>query len=222
MKKNNRKWALIISTLLPFYSYAQVSIDKSVLNTNLYEVFISGKVLMKSGRTEEALLNYNTENQSIVFKQNEQVLTLTDLTSVDTVYIADRKFIPVENTFYEIITGTGVIGLYVTYTNKRRPVMASTDHTGTSRQSADKASNNVASAYLSRPNQLNYTAEVLTHYWLKRGNSFYKANNENQLLKVFPLKDNPSIKNYISENKINFDNREDIARLVAFCNGQMK
>jgi hypothetical protein len=222
MKNKNRKWVLAISTLLPFFSYAQVSIDKSVLNTNLYEVFISGKVLMKSGRIEEALLNYNTENQSIVFKQNEQVLTLTDLTSVDTVYIADRKFIPVENSFYEIITGTNPIGLYITYTNKRRPVVASTDHTGTSKQPGDKASNNVASAYLSRPNQLNYTADVLTHYWLKRGNSFYKANNQNQLLKVFPFKDNTSIKSYISENKIDFDKKDDVTRLVVFCNGQMK
>jgi hypothetical protein len=220
MKNKNSKALFAIIMLLPFANYAQVSIDKSVLNTNLYEVFINGTVLMKNGHVEEALLNYDTEHQSIVFKKNEQVLTLTDLPSVDTVYIADRKFIPVENTFYEIVTGTGPIALYVTYTNKRRPVVASPDHSGTSKQSADKANNNVASAYVSRPNQLNYVADVLTHYWLKRGSSFYKANNANQLLKVFPFKDNTSIKNYISENKIDFEKKEDVTRLVVFCNGQ--
>lgn len=208
--------------LLPFAGYSQVSIDKTVLNTNLYEVFINGTVRMKNGHVEEALLNYDTEHQSIVFKKNEQVLTLTDLPSVDTVYIADRKFIPVEDIFYEIVTGTGPISLYVTYTNKRRPVVASPDHSGTAKQSADKANNNVASAYVSRPNQLNYVADVLPHYWLKRGSSFYKANNANQLVKVFPFKDNTAIKNYISENKIDFGKKEDVTRLVVFCNGQVK
>src|SRR5438105_986015 len=113
MKNKSNKGIFAIMMLLPFAGYTQVSVDKTVLNTNLYDVFINGTVRMKNGHIEEALLNYDTEHQSILFKKNDQVLTLTDLSSVDTVYIADRKFVPVEDNFYEIIPEAGSIGLYV-------------------------------------------------------------------------------------------------------------
>jgi phosphoribosylpyrophosphate synthetase len=214
---------LCLIAFIPAPGYSQrSSVEKTILNTNLFTDFINGSVLMKDGRTEPAFLNYDTENQSIVFKKDDLVMTLTNLASVDTIFMSDLKFVPVGNIIYEVALPSPGIGLYITYTNKKKPVVASPDHGGTERQTADRASNNVAQAYVSRPNQLNFTAQVLTHYWLKRGNSFYKANNENQLLKVFPFKDNTPIKNYISENKIDFDKRDDIARLVVFCNSQMK
>lgn len=214
---------LCLIILIPPPGYSQKSsVEKTILNTNLFTEFINGSVLMKDGRIEPAFLNYDTENQSVVFKKDDLVMVLTDLASVDTIFMSDLKFVPVGNIIYEVAQPSSGIGLYITYTNKKKPVVASPDHAGTDRQTADRASNNVAQAYVSRPNQLNFTAQVLTHYWLKRGNSFYKANNANQLLKVFPLKDNTAIKNYINENKIDFGNKEDIAKLVVYCNGQMK
>lgn len=211
-----------LSFLLPFYHYAQVRFEKHLLNTNLFKEFTSGTVLMKDGRVESALLNYDTENQSIIFKKNDQVLILTDLSSVDTVYIQHKKFVSVDNTFYEVVPGTAPVGLYITYSNKKKQLMASPDQTGITKQTGNLANNNVANAYVSRPNQLNYTVEVSNHYWLKRGNNFYKCNNESQLTKVFPLKDREVINSYIKENRINFNETTDVVKLVIFCNSQKK
>lgn len=222
MKKEYAILLLFFTLLISLCNYAQVSIEKSILNTNLFEKFLKGSVLMKNGRVEEALLNYDTESKKIVFKKDEAVLVLIDLPSVDTVYIENRKFIPLNNTFYEVATGLVNIDLYITYSNKRKPLMASPDHSGTTRQTGNQVNNNVASAYVNRPNQLNYAVEILTHYWLKKGNSLYKANNQTQLLTVFPFKDHEAIKNYIRDNNIDFSKPDDIVKLVNFCNSLIK
>jgi hypothetical protein len=213
---------LLFSFLLPYYHYAQVRIETSVLNTNLFEHFINGSVRLKNGSVEQAPLNYDTQNQSIVFKKEDQILVLTNIESVDTVYMQDKKFVPVANGFYEVVMPTTQIGLYITYGNNKKPLVATTEHTGTTRRANTDVSNTVSGVYVSRPFNANYTLEITKHYWLRRGNSFYKANNEKQLIKVFPFKHNELIKNYIKENNIDFSKQADVVKLVAYCNAQMK
>lgn len=201
---------------------AQVTYEKKVLNTNLFNEFVNGTVLMKDGRVEASLLNYDTENQTIVFKQGEQVMILTGLESVDTVMLENRRFVHLEDKFYEVVPGQQPINLFVSYTNKKTPVISSPDHTGVSKQAVSTANNNVAGAYLSRPNQLNYTVSIFNHFWIKRENSLHKADNEKQLLKVIPSKYAPAVKNYIKENSVNFDSQADMSKLLTFCNTQIR
>ncbi|WP_276484948.1 hypothetical protein [Paraflavitalea pollutisoli] len=210
---------LFLSSLL---SLAQVvSIEKSELNTKLFNSYSKGNVYLKNGSVQEAELNYETEDNSIVFKNHGQVLTLTNVGDVDTVVIAGRKFVPVDKKFYEVLSNGG-IDLLASYINKRKPVVASPDHDGTKRSAGSAANNNVAPAYVSRPFQSNSVVDIFNQFWLKRGNSLYKANNEKQLLKVYPMKHNDAIKQYISDNKIDFDKQEDLVKLVAYCNTQLK
>lgn len=214
---------LFLLFLLPYFSNAQVRIDTSILNTNLFESFVNGSVRLKNGNIEQALLNYDTQNQSIVFKKQGQVLVLTNLSEVDTVYIENRKFIPVEkNTFYEILIGSVQVALYVAYSNKKKPVVATVEHSGAIRKANTDVSNTVSGAYLSRPFNANYTLEITRHYWLRRGHSFYKANNEKQLVKVFPFKDHEKIKAYIKENNITFSETDHIIKLINYCNSLLE
>jgi hypothetical protein len=210
--------ALAFVSFWPLLHYAQVRIDTTILNTNLFEHFTDGTVLLKNGNIEHAPLNYDTQNQSIVFKKDGQVMILTGLETVDTVYIQNRKFIAAENTFYEVATGKGKIGLFITYSNRRRPLVATTDHAGTIRKANTDVSNTVSGVYLSRPFHGNYAIEIKQYYWLRRGRSFYKANNEDQLLKAFAFKNSDTIRAYIKENKIDFNRQEDVIKLVNYCN----
>ncbi|MDF2192250.1 hypothetical protein [Paraflavitalea sp. CAU 1676] len=213
---------LVLLAATPYSLFAQVvTVEKTLLNTFLLSKFYAGKVFLKNGAVQEADLNYDTETKNVVFKSNGQIMTVTNHADVDSIIMANRKFVPFESTFYEVLENS-TIGLFATYINKRKPIVASTNKEGTKRGVSDNANSAVAPAYVSRPNQLNYKVDVLSQYWLKRGNSFYKANNEKQLLKVFPLKDNEVIKNYIKENNIDFGNPDDLIRLVAYCNTQLK
>ncbi len=213
-----RKAILYLLALFPLYQYGQPASSSTQPATYLLEHFMDGSVLLKTGAIQPASLNYDANDQSIVFRQNDQYMILTGLDNIDTVYIGDRKFIPAEDKFYEVITSTPIAFL-ISYTCKPHPIVANTDHNGTSRQDDNRISNNVSDVYLTRRYEGHFEMEFQKRYWLRRGHTFYKANNENQIAKIFPAKAD-SIKIFIASNKINLNNQEDVARLIRYCNGQ--
>jgi hypothetical protein len=176
---------------------------------------------MKSGVVEQASLNYNTENQSIVFIKDGKYLTLTGLESVDTIYVDDKKFIPFREHIYEVATPAEEIPLLVTYSNKVKPIVATVDHTGGNKQVGSQVSNTLSDNYLNRSYRGNFQVEFVRHFILRKRYAFYKVNNERQLLKVFPENEG-AISKYIDENNVNFSSLLDMISLVVFCNEQNK
>ena len=213
----------IISGLFFFsiYSQAQLVQDSVRLRPLLFNHFIDGAVLLKSGALEKAPLNYNTDNQSIVFINDDRYMTLTGLENVDTIYIDDKKFIPIKEKIYEIVTPGEDVPLLVSYSNKIRPVVATVDHNGNSKQKSTQVSNTISDSYLSRSFRGNYDVEFIRHFLLKKRFSFYRVTNEKQLTKVFP-DIQTSIRKFISENSTNFSSLPDMTDLIVFCNEQNK
>lgn len=213
MRKQHCRIALLAGLLLaPFINRAQTISDTLKYNGYLYENFINGSVLLHKGSTENAPLNYNTNTQEIAFRQNDQVMVLSNPDDVDTVYIQDKKFIPIRGKFYAVATTTA-IPLLVTYTNYKRPITTTVDHNGTSKQLNQEVSNTVSETYLNRRYQGQFVLEFHPSYWLKRGNSLYKANNEKQIVKVFPPKEE-AIKAFIQTNNVHFERENEVAKLV--------
>lgn len=215
------KYFLFWNLLFSVSGYSQSVKDSVQLRTLLFNHFIEGIVLMKSGAIEKAPLNYNTDNQSIVFINNDQYMTLTELETIDTIYIDDKKFVPVKETIYEVVTPSEDIPLFVSYTNKIRPIVATVDHNGGSKQAGAQVSNTVSDTYVNRTFRGNYTVEFIRHFLLKKRYSFYKISNEKQVIKVFPESET-AIRQFIAENQTNFSSLRDIANLVIFCNEQNK
>ena len=84
----NRIFTVTLFCLIPFLNYAQSANDTSIRRQSMiFDQFIDGKVLFKSGLISEAPLNYLSTDQSILFKKEEVMYTLTDLKSIDTIYI---------------------------------------------------------------------------------------------------------------------------------------
>ena len=117
---------------LPTLNYAQ-SYEDSILQQQsyLFDHFINGSVLSRSGEINNAPLNYCSYDQTILFEKDGKTFTLTNLPSIDTIYINERRFVPVNNTVYEVVNTIGKIMLYVSYSSKMRPLVATTDHNGT-------------------------------------------------------------------------------------------
>jgi hypothetical protein len=205
-----------LSNFSVFSGQSQKNADSLQSRTCLFDHFTLGAVLEKNGTTHEALLNYDADNQSVLFKQDHQNMILTGLDNVDTVYIGEKKFIPAEDKFYAVATTTE-IALLVSYTYKSTPVVAQTDHNGTSRQNSGVVSSNVSETYLNRRFQGQYTIEFLPRFWLKRGHSLYKANNEKQIAKIFAARET-AINEFVKTNKTDFTMEKDVAALIQFCN----
>jgi hypothetical protein len=213
---------ILLILMLPLLNFGQSIKDSlSFQKTLLYNQFINGSVLMKSGAIENASLNYNTENQAIVFIKDSRYMIMTGTELVDTIYIGDKKFVPAANIICEVVA-TGPIALYLSYHNHPRPVQATTDYNGTSRKESNQVSNTVTDVYATKLFRGNYNVEILKNYWLKMDDKFHKANTIKQFLKPFSSDKRSAIEKYVETDHIDFNKESDLIKLVGFCNEKFK
>src|SRR5262245_48870368 len=99
---------IILFTFLLSDLSAQQDQHVKQLTQYLFTDFSQGSVLQKSGTVIKTLLNYNTLTQEMIFRQNNQQLALADVQNIDTVFLSQKKFIPVNNAFYVVATDTKV------------------------------------------------------------------------------------------------------------------
>jgi hypothetical protein len=204
--------------VLPFFATSQYLTDSVNLKSFLFEKFLDGAVLLKSGTIEHAPLNYNTDDQNIVFIKNGKYMVIEDLEQVDTIYLQHKKFIPINKSVYQIVSESAPVALLVAYTNKTRPLIATSDHSGTSKQSMSQVSNTVTDVYTGRNFQGTYSVELLKHYWFKKNDKIYKVTPRRNFLNSFPSKSRVDIEKYIIGNNINLNYEPDLIQLVEFCN----
>lgn len=211
---------LFLATLfvMPFLGQSQYLTDSVNLKSFLFEKFLDGAVLMKSGAIEHAPLNYNTDDQNIVFIKNGKYMVIEDLEQVDTIYLQHKKFIPINKVIYQVVSETSPVALLVSYTNKKRPLIATSDHTGTSKQSISQVSNTMTDVYVNRNFQVTYSVELLKHYWFNKNEQIYKVSPQKNFLKSFPSKSRYDIEKYIAEKNINLNYEPDLIELVGYCN----
>ncbi len=202
--------------LLPFIGTAQSIADTSRNQGYLFDRFIEGQVLLKSGGVEPAALNYDANKQAIVFLKNGISFELTGLETIDTVYVNNKKFVPGKSIFYEVTATTPVL-LYTTYTCKTVPVTETVEHSGGVRKTRSEVSNTISDVYMNRPFRGDYAVEFRKQFWIRKYHDFYKVNSEKQVIKHFPEKE-AAIKAFIKTNHTNFNNPEDLLKLLQFCN----
>jgi hypothetical protein len=181
----------------------------------LFKEFSKGKVLFKNGAILSYRLNYNTNNDGITFIQDDQFLALTNFSDIDTIYLNGKKFVPIDEKFYYVATTTSS-PLLISYLNKPRPIVATTDFNGTSKQSKNNVSNTISDYYVNDGFKDNYAVEFERNYWIRISDKLYKANTENQFFKIYPSK-RETIKDFVQKNHIDFSKEEDIVKLAIFC-----
>ena len=217
--EKNRIFIFILLCLIPFFNYAQSANDTSIRRQSMiFDQFIEGKVLLKSGAISEAPLNYLSTDQSILFKKEGVMYTLTELNSIDTIYISGRKFVPINNLIYEVVDDNGKVALVVTYKSRLKPLIATVDHTGSSKQSVNLVSNTVSDVYLTRLYKGSYTVEIIKYYWLKNYTKVTRANRLKDFLNTFKESAHSAIINFEKTNHINYSVESDIIKLLKFCN----
>ena len=215
----NRIFTVTLFCLIPFLNYAQSANDTSIRRQSMvFDQFIDGKVLLKSGALSEAPLNYLSTDQSILFKKEDVMYTLTDLNSIDTIYISGRKFVPFNNIVYEVVSNIGKVALLVSYKSRLKPLIATVDHTGSSKQSINVVSNTVSDVYLTRMYKGNYAVEIVKHYWLKNYTKVNKAYRLKDFLNTFKESSHQAISNFERDNHINYSVESDMIKLLNFCN----
>ena len=188
----------------------------------LFPVFADGVIIMKDASKSEARLNYNMVEEAMISEKDGVYWRSQNPALIDTIYLQNRKFVPVDNAFYEILaTGEATfflenksnyvsVGEDIGYGAKSHSI----DHTELTRF---ETWSSVATVELPK----NVTISKASVNWVRRNGSMQRFNTEKQLLKMFPEK-KIQISDYIDKQKINLKVREDLIKLGNFCNEPVK
>lgn len=184
----------------------------------LFPDFSVGVVKMKNLERVNLALNYNVVTQKMVFMQKNQIFDIVGYSQVDTVYIHERKFVPSDNVFYEVIVNAPV-SLFIQHKGKIVPPSKPAAYGGTSELSSSRYINNLPMGNdvyrLDSDTPVNIEPDPLI--WIRKDNEMYPVFNQKSLMKIFSDRKN-ELKEFISKNHIDAKNPQDLMRVVKYYN----
>jgi hypothetical protein len=212
--------SLSAGTIILLFSIYSVSGQKSNVVSPHYLLpeFTKGKVLLKSGTPRELKMNYNIITEEIIFEYPGKYLALTNIETIDTVFILGRKFIPSGKIFLELLVKSRN-SLFAKYTCTITPPGKPSGYGGTSQTSSITVVDQLFSEGRAYEMELpsDYGVSPNTEYLLFMNGKFIRINNLKQVIKAFPEKES-QIKEYGKNRKTDFKKQDDVISLIAFCN----
>ena len=148
------------------------------------EKFTGGDILMKNGQQVKAWLNYNSLSEQMIFDENGKKLAITEnqLKLIDTIYLNNRKFCRIDNTFLELLYHSKN-NLYAEYKCRLEAPGTTNGYGGNSQTSSNSSFSSIEERGIQYELSLpaGYKAKPYTIYWLKRNGKMSSFKNINQL-----------------------------------------
>jgi len=208
---------LVAAFCLPLL--AQVNVLRDTLVTHyIFPDFLDGIVKKKTGEQVEIPLNYNTITEEMIFLKDTQKLAIAFPEEIDTVYVGGKVFVPVKNAFYEKLTNTA-IPLFV---ENKVIVLVGGKEIGYGNKIQTGSINSIST--FASPTQMyklqlpqEFSLSDRTTYWVFNNGRFMPVNSARKLQALFPSKAK-QIQQFISDKNIDFSHRDDLIKLIEFCN----
>jgi len=188
----------------------------------LFPDFRKGVIIMKEGSSVPAMLNYNMLEERMVTEFNGSYRYARDPDLIDTVYIEDRIFVPVNRIFYEILS-SGEITFYI---QNRVTFVPEGQEVGYGRTSQTVGPTRYRRyetnplygevGHLEIPNK--GELKPASVFMVSRGDRLRRFTNARQLMKILP-EFNQGIDQYTGSGEVNFKSAADIAALGDYLNG---
>jgi hypothetical protein len=182
----------------------------------LFPEFTKGVVLMKTGIRNETDLNYNSLTEEMIFETRGTKLALGQLELIDTVYILDRKFIPKENIFFELIYKSKYI-LYAVHKCKLIDPGKPAGYGGTSQTSAITSFSRYFAGGRAYEMKLpeGFQTQSSVNYWIEIDGKLNKFLSIRQISKLLSEKGN-EIKAYTKKHDVDYDDQKSIVDLLKY------
>lgn len=190
-----------------------------------YPEFTNGKVFFRDGSKAVGKMNYSRLVDQMLFIDHKgDTLALANEKTIKFIAVARDTFYFDEG-YIRLVTDYGVVKL----AEKQIWVVADTRKIGTHNRSTSTVAVTSLSSYADETTGRAKSYDLLinedmvirreTHYYFgDEYNHFIRAGKK-KLLLLFP-KDELSIENYLKENKVNFDKKDDLEKLAQFL-GQL-
>jgi len=198
-------------------SYAQIKFVET--SHYLFPEFNQGVVLMKDGKRNNHLLNYNSLTEEMIFDKKGMKFAIAEneIRQVDTVFIKDRKFVVLNNKFVEIVYQSGW-NLYAEHKCKVKAEGASTGFGEASESSSAKSFSTLQTqpgvVYdIDLPDGIKTYPYVF--YWLRKNDRIFRFRNLKELKKHYADK-RDVIKKYSKSNRIKYEDQQSIIQFIEF------
>ncbi|MFA5463835.1 MAG: hypothetical protein WC265_07145 [Dysgonamonadaceae bacterium] len=189
------------------------------LSHYLFPDFQPGVVLMKNGVRNNVKLNYNAASEEMVFDENGKILAIDEavLPQVDTVFIADEKFIRMNNKFVKIIINEPEIDLFVEHKCRLIPPGKPVAYGGTSQTSSITSYSSIMSDGRVYNLKLPDDYKIIPYnvFWLNRNGKLQSFSNLGQLKKIYRDK-KKLIGDYLKENEVKLSNEKSVSDAINY------
>ena len=180
-----------------------------------FKDFTHGRVILKNKQFARGKFNYDFRNKQMHFLNGNTDMIVENLQDIDTVIIDKTRFIPYEGRFVEVMKEGKTALLIEKEVNTREhgKVGAMGMATHGSVQAID------VNARFQRVNGENnmdltiYKDEIKNIYYILIKRNWKSFRNQATFLKLFPKKQQESIKETIKKLDVDFDNPEDVLNL---------
>lgn len=214
-----RKYFFAAFFLSNSFAYAQQVNQPVKLVQYVFDDFKPGTVKLKSGQIYKQVLNYNIITREMVFDNNGKFTAIANVENIDAVGIGNRKFIPLNNKFYEVLV-PGKMPLILDFTATVREPGTSIGYGSTTNTSAASSYQSLirgGGAYqLKLPD--GFTVIPKHDFFILKDAKLEKVANVKQLIKIFPDKKD-LIKDFVEKNDTRFSNRNDMTDLIKQLEG---
>jgi len=183
------KYYLMLNCLLCSVAGAQELNMPVRLIHYVFDSFSKGKVQVKSGIISEQVLNYNMLTNEMVFDDGGRLLAIANPADVDTIFIQGRKFIPVNNKFYEVLANN-TTPLLMEFTCKIEEPAVSVGYGNASTTTNTTSYTSLVGTGAVYRIKLPDDFKLITGYifWIRKDGKYQKAGNAKQVINIFPEK----------------------------------
>jgi hypothetical protein len=195
------------------FSSAQDRSQRLDLRPLLFKNFLKADIVKKDGSTIEVSVNYNTDNQSIIFLTKDQYMELKGLEDIEQIKIDSDIFIPIGGRVYQ---KTERSDLFISYSNKIVVNDFITSKRGTELKNAKEGNNSsLSNVYVSKnynsPNDL----EFVKKYSVMKEGKLVEITNIKNLSKAYSINKN-EVNEFVKTHNTDFNNYSDITVLLNY------
>lgn len=209
-------YCILIFNLMLISVFAQPKTKE--VSHYIFPEFTQGVVLMKSGVTQKALLNYNSLTEEMVYIDKGVKLAISDetLAKIDTVFIRDKKFVVVGTKFFELIVHSK-FDLYIEHKCDLRNLGKPTAYGATSQTTSVSSYSSIPSQSMKYELKLSdeYGVEPYIYYWIKKNNASKKFSNMRQLKNLYASKKD-LMDVYVKDHDVKYDDQKTIVQLIEY------
>jgi hypothetical protein len=194
--------------------------DSQAVNMSqyLFPEFTVCTIRSTSGTVSTENGNYNTITGKMAFMKSNTIYGLAVTRQADTISFGNRHFVPFGEVFQEVVVNAPIT-LFIQHESRLIPPGQPVGYGGTSKVSKVNTYSHMSTqgGIYSLEIPPDFEIKYMPLYRIRRDGEMHSFLGRAQFIKIFP-EHKKEISNFIKSHDIKMEDRDDLIRLVKYCN----